>query len=69
MFVSLLAVALDELYHDKKGGMQQSMGGSPYGRPHYGGGYGGMGGYGRPHYGGGYGGMGGMGGMMNSLGL
>jgi uncharacterized protein YxjI len=66
VFVSLLAVALDELYHDKKGGMQQSMGGGGYGRPHYGGGYG------RPHYGGGYGGMGGMGGiggMMNSFGL
>ena len=69
VFVSLLVVALDELYHDKKGGMQQSMGGSPYGRPHYGGGYGGMGGmggYGRPHYGGGHGGMSG---MMNSFGL
>ena len=70
VFVSLLVVALDELYHDKKGGMQQGMGGSPYGRPHYGGGYGGMGGmsgYGRPHhYGGGHGGMTG---MMNSFGL
>lgn len=54
VFVSLLAVALDELYHDKKGGrMQQSMGGmSGYGRPH--------------HYGGGHGGMVG---MMNSFGL
>ena len=39
VFVSLLAIALDELYHDKKGGMQSSMGGG-YG--HHGGGYGGL---------------------------
>ena len=56
VFVSLLAIALDELYHDKKGGLQSSMGGgSPYGRPHYGGGMGGMSGMG---------GMGGMGGIF-----
>jgi len=42
VFISLLAIALDELYHDKKGGMQGGGGmGGGFGH-HGGGGYGGL---------------------------